>query len=194
VVLDFLGAYPDITVRMVLADHVVNLVDEHVDVALRIGALPDSSMMAVRLGVVGWVVCASPAYLAEKGVPETPEALAGHDCILFEGAYSGNDWRFRRGQQGVSLAVPFRFAVNTGDAAIAAATAGAGIVRMLSYQVAQAVAEGSLRLVLRAFETAPLPVHLVYAGQSLVPLKLRAFLDYAAPRLKDSLAVGLVRD
>jgi DNA-binding transcriptional LysR family regulator len=184
VVLDFLRAYPDITARLVLADNVVNLIDEHIDVAVRVGNLADSSIVATRLGAVTWVTCASPDYLETRGTPETPEALEGHDCVMFEGLYSNNLWIFGRGQQALAVPIRPRFAVNTADAAIAASIASAGITRVLSYQVASAVTAGALRLILRPFEPEPLPVHLVYGGQSLVPLKLRAFLDFAAPRLR----------
>jgi DNA-binding transcriptional LysR family regulator len=187
VVLDFLQAYPDVTVRLVLADYVVNLVEDHIDAAIRIGNLPDSSMVATRLGAVGWVSCASPNYLAARGIPEEPAALEGHDCIMFEGLYSNDLWSFGGGAQAVTVPIRRHFAVNTADAAIAAAISAAGITRVLSYQVRDAVAAGSLRLILRSFEPEPLPVHLVYAAQSQLPLKLRAFLDFAAPRLKISL-------
>jgi DNA-binding transcriptional LysR family regulator len=187
VILDFLKAYPDITVRLVLADHVVNLVDDHVDCAIRVGQLPDSSMVAKRLGTVGWVMCASPHYLEERGTPETPEALGEHDCIMFEGLFANAGWRFGRGRHAMDLPIRPRFAVNTADAAIAAAIESAGVTRVISYQIRTAVAEGALRIILRSFEPEPLPVHLVYAGQSMLPLKLRAFLDFAAPRLKASI-------
>lgn len=192
IVLEFLKAYPEINARLVLADHLVNLADDAVNVAVRIAHLPDSSMVAVRLGDVGWVTCASPDYLAARGTPETPEALGGHDCIMFESLYSGSVWTFGRGKQATEQPLRPRFAVNTADAAIAAAIASAGITRVLSYQVHDAVAAGALRLILRPFETAPLPVQLVHAGRSLLPLKLRAFLDFVAPRLKASLAAALV--
>jgi DNA-binding transcriptional LysR family regulator len=186
VVLDFLRAYPEITARLVLADHVVNLIDEHIDVAVRVGDLADSSIVATRLGAVTWVTCASPDYLETRGTPDRPEALAGHDCVMFEGLYSNNFWTFGRGQDALAVPIRPRFAVNTADAAIAASIASAGITRVLSYQVASAVTAGALRLILRSFAPEPLPVHLVYGGQSLLPLKLRAFLDFAAPRLRTS--------
>lgn len=188
IVLAFLRAYPDITARLILADHVINLVDDHVDVAIRVGKLPDSTMVATRQGAVTWVTCASPGYLEARGTPATPEALAGHDCIMFEGLYSTNVWSFGRGKQAVAIPVRPRFSVNTADAAITAAIASAGITRVLSYQIRSAVAADALRIVLRPFEPDPLPVHLVHASQSLLPLKLRAFLDFAAPRLKASLS------
>lgn len=187
VILDFLRAYPDITVRLVLADHVVNLVDDHVDCAIRVGHLPDSSMVATRLGTVGWVMCASPRYLEERGIPETPEALSEHDCIMFEGLFANAGWRFGCGKRAMDLPIRPRFAVNTADAAICAAVASAGVTRVISYQIGTAVTEGALRLILRSFEPEPLPVHLVYAGHAILPLKLRAFLDFATPRLKASI-------
>jgi DNA-binding transcriptional LysR family regulator len=188
VVLAFLHAYPEIDARLLLADHVVNLVDDQVDIAIRIGRLPDSAMVATRLGAVGWVTCAGPGYLARRGNPDTLDALPDHDCIMFEGLYSNTVWSFGRGKETFAVPIRPRFAVNTADAAIAAALAGTGITRVLSYQVADAVASGKLELILRAFEPEPLPVHLVYPAQSLLPLKLRAFLDFAAPRLKASLS------
>ena len=187
VVLDFLKAYPEITVRLTLADHVLNLVDEHVDLAVRVGKLPDSSMVALRLGEIGWVACASGDYLALRGEPDTPEALAEHDCVMFEGLYSTASWTFGRNRQVREIAIRPRFSVNSADAAIAAAVRGAGITRVLSYQVAEPLARGALKLILRPHEPDPLPVHLLYAGQSLLPLKLRAFLDFAGPRLRSSL-------
>jgi DNA-binding transcriptional LysR family regulator len=187
VVLDFLKAYPDITVRLTLSDTVLNLIDDHVDVAVRVGKLPDSRLMALRLGEVGWVACASPDYLAHSGEPDRPEALANHDCIMFEGLYSNNAWTFGRDRQVQDISVRPRFSVNSADAAIAAAIRGAGVTRLLSYQVAEPLAQGALKLILQAFEPDLLPVHLLYAGQSLLPLKLRALLDFAGPRLRSSL-------
>ncbi len=190
VILAFLDAYPDITVRLTLADHVVNLIDGHVDVAVRVGQLPDSSMVAVRLGAIHWVTCASPAYLAAQPVPAVPADLERHACIAFEGLYSTVSWTFA--VDGVPATVPIRprFAVNTADAAIKAALAGAGIARVLSYQVAREVAAGTLALILPDFAPEPLPVHLVYPAQALLPLKLRAFLDFATPRLKAAIPRG----
>jgi DNA-binding transcriptional LysR family regulator len=191
VMVEFLHAYPDITARLVLADTVVNLVEDHIDAAVRVGHLADSSMVATRLGAVTWVTCASPDYLEARGTPETLEQLEAYDCVMFEGLYATNFWTFRRGQQNLTIPVRPRFSVNTADAAIAASIASAGITRVLSYQVASAVSAGALRLILRPFEPEPLPVHLIHGGQtygsqSLLPLKLRAFLDFAVPRLRVS--------
>ena len=188
VVLDFLKAYPDITVRLTLADTLMNLVDDHVDLAVRVGRLPDSRLKALRLGEIGWVTCASPDYLARQGEPDSPDALTDHDCVMFEGLYSTASWTFGRGSEAKDISIRPRLSVNSADAAIAAALRGAGVTRVLSYQVAEPVARGDLKLILRPFEPEALPVHLLHAGQSLAPLKLRAFLDFAGPRLKASLA------
>jgi DNA-binding transcriptional LysR family regulator len=184
VVAEFLAQYPEISIRLLLADRVVHLMEEQIDVALRIGALPDSTLMASRVGMVRTVVCGSPAYLARKGVPATPEDLAAHDCISFDVLESRRAWVFGDGKSMTSVPVISRLEVNTAEAAIAAATLGVGLVRVLSYQVADAVGNGALDVVLQDYESAPLPVNLVHKGQTPLPRKLRAFLDFAAPRLR----------
>jgi DNA-binding transcriptional LysR family regulator len=192
VVLDFLQTYPDIDVRIVLADRVFNLVEDHVDLAVRIGDLPDSSLVATRVGSVGRVVCASPAYFAARGTPQIPADLGRHDCVTFDGLAAPDAWMFTTGKSTLSVAVRSRLVVNTAEAAVDAAIAGVGITRVLSYQIAGATRAGALAVALRAFEPAPAPVSLVYTGQPLLPLKLRAFLDFAAPRLKQRLSEAAV--
>src|ERR1700722_6500970 len=187
VVIDFLRAYAEIAIRLTLADHTVNLLEEHVDVAVRIGALPDSSLVATRLGAIHRVVCASPGYLAARGVPRTPADLATHDCVAFDGM-SGSVWHFAQGKSEASVAVRARLVVNTAEAAIDAAIAGLGITRVLSYPAAEALRAGTLALALTEFEPEPSPVHLVHAGGRMRPLKLRAFRDFAAPRIRARLA------
>ncbi len=184
VICDFLHAYPEIAIRLIQSDRTVNLLDEHLDVALRIGRLPDSSMRATRVGSVSRVVCGSPAYLAARGAPATPEDLTAHDCITSDVLTAATDWIFMREQAEFTVSVHSRLFVSTSEAAIDAAAAGLGLARVLSYQTASALAEGKLHRVLQAFEPVALPVNLVHAGGRLVPLKLRAFLDFAAPRLK----------
>jgi DNA-binding transcriptional LysR family regulator len=184
VALDFLKAYPEIDLRLTLADRFYNLVDEHIDIALRIGALPDSTLVASRLGAVRLMTCASPDYLRERGVPKKPQDLAIHDCITFEGFLSASNWTFGAGKTAISIPVRSRMIVTTAEAAIDAATAGIGLTRVLSYQAAAAIAAGKLATVLDAFEPPQLPVSLIHTGQSLLPLKVRAFLDFATPRLK----------
>jgi len=184
IVLDFLAAYREIDIRLMLVDRVVNLQEERVDLAVRIGALPDSSLLATRVGAIGRVVCASPSYLAARGTPKAPADLGHHDCITFGGLTSPDAWIFGHGKSTVSVPVHSRLVVNTAEAAIDAAIAGLGITRVLSYQAENAIRAGTLVRLLRAFEPTPAPVSLVHAGQGLLPLKLRACLDFAAPRLK----------
>ncbi|WP_322880430.1 LysR family transcriptional regulator [Pandoraea sputorum] len=188
VVAEFLAQYPEIDVSLLLTDRVVHLMDEQADVALRIGHLPDSSMVASRIGTVRRVVCASPNFLATHGEPKKPQDLAGQACITFEVLASRRAWEFGEGRTGQSVPIRSRLAVNTAEAAISAAVLGVGFVRVLSYQVAQAVRDDALRVVLDDYEAAPLPVNLVHKGQTPLPLKLRAFLDFAAPRLRARIA------
>ncbi|MEX3790327.1 LysR family transcriptional regulator [Paraburkholderia sp. BR14374] len=183
VVADFLAHYPEIDIDLVLTDRIVHLLDEHADVAIRIGELPDSTLVARRVGVVRRVICGSPAYLDAQGVPARPADLGAHRCITFEVLESTRAWTFGSGQSVLTVPVQSRLTVNTADAAIAAAILGVGLIRVLSYQVADAIRANELRVVLDAFESAPLPIHLVHAGQTPLPLKLRAFLDFATPRL-----------
>ncbi|PNG25436.1 LysR family transcriptional regulator [Methylocella silvestris] len=190
VIAEFLKAYPEIDVRLLLGDRIVSLVEDRVDLAIRIGDLPDSSLVARRIGAVRRVICASPAYFAARGAPLRPEDLSAHDCISFEAMTSSTQWRFGAGKARQSVPVHSRFVVNTAEAAIEAAIAGVGLTCVLSYQAARALADGSLALALEDFEPPPSPVNLVHAGEHVAPLKLRAFLDFAAPRLRDRLALA----
>lgn len=186
VVARLLADYPDVDVRMELTDRYLDLIDEHVDVALRIGALPDSRLVATRVGQVRAIVCASPAYLAKRGTPRKPADLAAHDCVTFAMLGSAQSWVFR---DEVTVRVRSRLTVNTAEAAIDAAVAGVGIARVLSYQVAELVRAGTLTIVLRKHEPGPAPVNIVYNSQLVVPAKVRAFIDLAAPLLKERLAL-----
>jgi DNA-binding transcriptional LysR family regulator len=184
VAMEFLKAYPDVDIRMILADRVVNLLEDHIDLAVRIGALPDSSLVASRVGSIRRVVCGSPAYFAERSAPKSPGEVRLHDCITFDGLTSADAWTFTASKSNAAVAIHSRFIVNTAEAAIDAAMAGIGITRVLSYQIADAVRAGALEIVLQNFEPAPWPVSLVLASQGRLPLKLRAFIDFATPRLK----------
>ena len=187
VVTAFLDAYTETDVRLVLADRLLHLADDHVDLALRIASLPDSSDVAVKVGTIRRVVCASPAYLARRGVPHSPLDLADHDLVTFSALAPAEAWTFGTGV-GARPAVPrARLTVNTAEAAIDAAIAGLGLTRVLSYQIADAVSAGRLVTVLDDHAPDPVPVSLVYSGQELLPLKLRAFLDFATPRLRTGL-------
>ncbi len=184
VVIEFLKIYPDINLRLSLSDRQVNLVEDHIDLALRIGNLPDSNLVATRVGWIRRATYASPSYLAQRGVPERPEDLHGHDCITFEGLNSPQTWTFMKGKKEIIVPVHSRLSVSTADAAIDAAVAGLGVTRLLSYQATRSIAAGELQIVLEAFEPEPWPVSLIYVAQGLVPLKVRAFLDFAVPNLR----------
>ncbi len=180
----FLNVYPEVDVRLILSDGMVDLIEAHIDVAVRIGDLPDSSLFAKRVGDVRWMACASPEYLKRRGTPATPSDLIAHDCIAFEGLELWRDWTFAGPKEPQTVIIRPRFSVNTGDAVIAAASAGVGIAFVTTYQAADAVAGGRLVPVLRGYAPDPVPVHLVHARQAIQPLKQRAFMDFVTPRLK----------
>jgi DNA-binding transcriptional LysR family regulator len=169
-------------------DRVVNLLDERIDLALRIGDLPDSTLRATRVGSIRRIVCASPRYLAKRGAPATPDELREHDCVTFEGFAGSGTWMFGTAKKPRGVVIRSRLVVNTPEAAVDAAVAGLGLTRVLSYQAELAMRAGALQIALREFEPAPWPVSLVYAGGRFLPLKVRAFIDFAAPRLKAALA------
>lgn len=187
---EFLNAFPEVVLRLLLTDRVVDAVEESIDVAIRIGTLPESSMIATRIGSIRVVVCASPAYLAARGRPQTPDQLVGHDCIAINPVSSPNAWRFRKGERECLIPTRSRLCVNTSEAAVIAASAGARLTRVMSYKIDAARRAGTLELVLETFELKPLPIHIVYSPRKPVPLKLRAFLNWVTPRLKALLAFG----
>ncbi|MBC7663599.1 MAG: LysR family transcriptional regulator [Caulobacter sp.] len=185
VINEFLRANTEVDVRLALGDRVAHLLDEHVDVAVRIGTLPDSRLNALPLGTLRAIVCASPGYLQAHGTPKTPTDLAAHRCITFEAVFPGA-WHFADGTN-FAPARP-RMVDNTAEAAVDAAMAGIGVTRVLSYQADAALHAKRLRRLLRRFEPAPIPVNLVWDGQQRVTSKLRTFLDFAAPLLRERLA------
>ena len=183
----FLKAQPEIDLRLLLSDRQVNMVEERIDVAIRIGHLVDGDLRATKVGEVRRVACASPDYLARHGVPATPDELAAHDGITFRGFANAPEWRYR-GDSPAWIAEPrTRLAVNSTESAVAATVAGLGIARLLSYQVERELRSGSLVAILQAFAPDPMPVNLVYPASSLLPHKARAFLDWTAPRLRTRL-------
>jgi DNA-binding transcriptional LysR family regulator len=187
----YLEAYPEVRARLWLLDRVVNLVDEGIDVALRIAFMPDSSLLAVKLGEVHRVVVASPTYCARRGRPGDPRDLADHACIAFAGVTPSDTWAFagegRRDRASRHVKVRAGLTVNSADAAIASALEGRGVTCVLSYQVASELAEGRLLRLLQAHEPAPVPVHLVHPTGSAATAKVRAFVDLAVPRLRAAL-------
>ncbi len=181
---DYLDAWPAMSAEALYLDRVVDLIGEGVDVAVRIGELPDSSLTAVRVGAVRRMTVAAPAYLARHGTPADPAALAGHRVVFFSGTGAAPTWHFSAGRIRRSVRLAPALTVNTNDSAIDAAIAGFGIARVLSYQVADALASGALSEILGEYEDRSIPIHLVHAGGRHPPAKVRAFLDLAAARLR----------
>ena len=184
VVTQFLADHPSMDVRLMLTDRRVNMIEEKIDVGLRVGDLDDLSLVAKKVGSVRRVVCASPAYLARRGTPRAPDDLKDHDCVTFENTLSAQSWAFQIGKADKAFPIHSRLIVSTAEAATDAAVAGLGLTRMLDYQIDAQRRAGALALVLEKFKSPPKPVHLIYEAGPHLPLKIRAFLDYAAPRLK----------
>jgi DNA-binding transcriptional LysR family regulator len=185
---EFQKAYPDIGLRLLLTDRVLNPVETSVDVSIRIGPLSDSSLIAKRIGSVRVIACASPDYLAARGRPLTPADLVRHDCITIDETGVPRSWAFMEGRQEITAPIRSRLTVSTSEAAVEAAVAGSGIARVMSYKMEAARRSGALILLLEDFEKDPLPVHILYTERKPMPLKLRVFLDWLAPRLKALLA------
>lgn len=175
------AAHPELTLRLTFVDRITHLVEEGFDLAVRIGALADSALVAIRVAEVRRVVVASPAYLAARGTPTTPDDLRRHRIVSFDGVDSTAEWRFgptgRDARQGVTLAP--QLTVNCADAAVDAVERGAGIARLLSYQVAAGLAGGRLRKVLVGHEPAPMPVSLVYQASRRPSANIQAFVHEA---------------
>jgi DNA-binding transcriptional LysR family regulator len=176
----FLARHPALVGELVLSDRPVSLVEEGVDLAVRIGALADSSLVARRVGRTRRVVVGAPSYLERRGTPRRPEELAGHALVQFTGVSPGPEWRFSRAGREVRLPLAPRFATNSADAAIGHAEQGGGLTMVLAYQVAAAVRAGRLRVILPGFEPPPLPIHLLYPSGRLLSAKVRAFAGQVA--------------
>lgn len=189
VVAAFLETHAEINVRLILTDRNVDLVCDHIDMAVRIGKLPDSSMIASQLGVMREVTCASPSLLARYGHPQCPSDLQNFPCVTVDGPMPTPSWRYHRHNTGSPLEVPIhpRLTVTTPEAAAHAALHKIGIVRVLHYQVADGLKSGDLKLILEDFEPQAAPVHLVHVSRKHMPLKIRHFLDFATPQLKHAL-------
>lgn len=183
IVTDFLTQHPAVTVRALFLDRVTNIVDEGIDVAVRIGHLTDSGYSAVRVGSVRRVICGAPAYFDKNGVPQVPADLAGHNIVMATAAWTSLDWHFGRDQK-TSVTIRPRLFCNTNEAAIAAAVSGWGLTRVLSYQIAPALVAGELQITLSDFEEDPLPIHLVHAAGRHASAKVRSFIDFAVDRLR----------
>ena len=180
----YLQQYPEVDAQCLFLDRVVNVVEEGVDVAVRIGELPDSSLRAARVGRVRRVLVAAPAYLEAQGMPRRPEELARHAIVSASGVTPVSEWRFNDGGKPLLQRLQPRLRTTTNDSAIAAAVAGLGITRLLSYQVAAHVRSGALQILLEEFEGAPLPVHVLHHEGRRATQKVRAFIDLAVDMLR----------
>lgn len=184
---DFLKAYPDVSVQLLLTDRGVDLLKEKIDLALRIVELPSSSLIATRVGEIRHVTCGSPEYFKLRGRPKTPQELEVHDCVNISILHPVKSWTFGSGKSKFSVHVSPRLNVTTSEAGLEATALGLGITRALSYQLAGFLQDKRLEVILKDFEPDPWPVHLVHTSGKVVPLKLRTFLDFATPRLKERL-------
>ena len=188
IVTEYLARYPEVTASCWFMDRVVNMLDEGVDVGVRIGELPDSSMQAIRVGRMRLLICATPAYLAEHGEPKSPEDLEKHMIIAASGATSTSEWRIS--SQGTPSVVKLRprLITTTSDTAIAAALTGFGLTNVLAYKVTKHLREGRLKAVLSDFEPPALPVHVLHREGRHATQKARRFIDLAVERLRPQLA------
>ncbi|MBV8111626.1 MAG: LysR family transcriptional regulator [Hyphomicrobiales bacterium] len=184
IVTEFLGRFAEVSVALSLIDRPVDLVEEGLDVAVRIGVLAESSAVATRVGAVRRVVVASPGYVAQHGTPLAPADLGAHAVVASSGAAGVEHWVFRNESGDTSVAIRPRLVVTTAEAALDAVRADFGITRVLSYQAADDIARGSLLRLLPGHEGDELPIHLLYPGGRHPPPKLRAFLDFAKSRLR----------
>lgn len=183
-IIRYLKKFPEVDVDAVFLDRVVNMMEEGLDVAVRIGHLPDSTMRAVRVGQVRVITCASPEYLSENGMPQSPEDLAEH-TLLSSGALNPNrEWRFQQNGKERTLRVEPRLASSSNGAVIEAVRAGFGIARLISYQVAPCLQDGSIKTVLEAYQMPAMPVHILHREGRLTSAKVRRFIDMLAKDLK----------
>jgi DNA-binding transcriptional LysR family regulator len=187
IILEFIDANPRINVSMLLFDRVVDLIDEGFDLAVRIANLPDSSLVSRHVGEVSRLLVASPAYLAKRGIPKTPDDLLHHTIIALPALMPNREWRYSKAGKTVRLSLPVRLEINDAHACIDAAEQGKGVTFALSYMVRNAIRDGRLVPLLSTFSQSPVPVNFVYAQRRLVMPKVRAFIDFAAPKLTAAL-------
>ncbi|QDW37784.1 LysR family transcriptional regulator [Bradyrhizobium sp. KBS0727] len=184
VIVEFLAKFPDVDVQLGLQDRPVNFWEEQIDVALRIGELTDSSLIAVKAGEIRRVMCASPDYLKSRGTPRSPDDLSIHDCITYPAMHSPSLWRLKRDKTEYAVPIRSRLVVSNTESAFDAARAGLGLTVVFSYQVSELIRSGGLIPVLQDFQPPPQPVNFVYSPNRFMPVKLRAFLDLVVPRFK----------
>jgi DNA-binding transcriptional LysR family regulator len=190
IVTEYLNRYPEVSASCLFLDRVVNLLDEGVDVAIRIGELPDSSMQAIHVGQVRRVICAAPDYLAKHGIPNTPDDLHQHSIISASSITPNPEWKLMENGAARTIRLQARMITSTNDSAVTAALSGFGLTRLLSYQVAEHLQSGKLKTVLTQFEPAALPVHVVHREGRRAPQRVRSFLDLAVERLRGNVALN----
>jgi DNA-binding transcriptional LysR family regulator len=184
-ILEYQRRYPAVTVNALFLDRVVNLFEEGIDVGIRIGELPDSSLKAIGVGQVRQVVCASPDYLKEHGVPKNPADLTGHNIVVASAVTPSLDWRFYSGKKMLRVKVKPQLTITNNEAAIVTAIDGFGMTRLLSYQIAPYVASGQIKIVLSAYEPPCLPIHVLHREGRQVSAKVRTFVDLLVKRLRN---------
>lgn len=189
-VVEYLQKFPETEISAMFVDRVVNMLDEGVDVALRVGELSDSSFKALKVGSVRRVVCASPDYIQKHGLPQHPNDLSNHQIVVASSLGPNVEWRFQENKQSKVVRVKPRLVVTSNDAAIEAAVKGLGVTRLISYQVAQELAAGQLKIVLSEFELPPLPINILHREGRNSSAKVRAFIDLVAEKLKSNTSLN----
>lgn len=185
IVSDFLRRHSNVSADLLFVDRIVNLVEEGIDVAVRIGHLPDSSLVAVPVGKARRIVCASPEYLQRRGTPRTPSDVRAHSCVRHTGLTPRGDWHFRVGRRAVSIPINAAISCNEIDSSLEACLSGLGLGMFLSYQTAPYRDAKKLRYVLEEFETEPVPVQIVYPQAKLVTSRVRVFVDECVSKLHE---------
>jgi len=184
VALSFVEKHPEVVLNLLSIDRTIHLVNEQVDIAIRLGELTDSSLYAVKVGEFRRLICASPAYLERNGEPRRPDELPRHDGIIFNSR--SFFWSFQISGKAVEVAPRPRIEVNTAASCIAAVRSGVGIASVFDYLVPDEIASGALVPILKDYGSEPIPIHIAYSRQGLLALKVRAFIDWAVPRLRES--------
>jgi DNA-binding transcriptional LysR family regulator len=190
VIVEYMRRYPAVTVEALYVDRVLNLMEEGVDVAIRMGELPDSCYKALRVGSVRRLLCASPGYLAEHGIPQSPDELQRHDIVISNGLNATSELRLCQNKRAFGVKVKPRLVVSDIASAVDAAVNGLGIAQLISYQIGAELNAGKLEVVLEHYELAPVPVHILHNQGRFAPSKVRQFIDLMAMRLRASKLIG----
>ena len=189
VMAEFMAQFVDVRLNCRFNDRTLDLQDEGIDLAIRLGPLPDNRWRARRIGMVRRVVCASPAYLARRGEPRSPAELDAHDCVSFHGFDPAGSWLFPTHEGTAPVPIRSRIMFDAVESVIDAGIAGMGLIRVFSYHIRPAIRSGLLREVLAEFVPPAVPVHIIHRHDEMVPLKVRAFIEFCVPRLQARLAL-----